>query len=243
MTADLALLRLLQLADSGFPSGAYTLSHGLETMAAEGLIRGEDQLAGFIHVSLVSKFARSDLVSLAAAHRVAAHLAAAASADATIEVDAVERIVAIDRRLTASKLAADDRAGSARVGRRLATEASRLAPSTALSVFLAAIGDGRATGNAAVAFGLSGQAFGVAGRETALAASFAFVLGIATAAVRLGLIGHGTAQRIVADAGPAIVSAVEEALAGDWRRLRPSAPQVEIALALHETAPSRQFAS
>ena len=238
MTDDLALLRLLQLADSGFPSGAYTLSNGLETLAAAGVVADADQLAAFVRVYLVSKFARSDLVSLAAAHA-----AAWPSADATTDHEALERIIAIDRRLTASKVAADDRAGSARVGRRLATEVARLAPTTTLTGFLAAIADGRTSGNAAVAFGLAGRAFGVGPRETALAAGSALVTGLATAGVRLGLIGHGAAQRIIVESGPAVVSAVEEALAGDWRQLRPSAPQIEIALAIHETAAVRQFAS
>ncbi|MEO8436907.1 MAG: urease accessory UreF family protein [Chloroflexota bacterium] len=238
MTGDLALLRLLQLVDSGFPSGAYTLSNGLETLAAEGVVADVDQLAAFTRVYLLSKFARSDLVSL-----VAAHAAAGPSADVATDKDALDRIVAIDRRLTASKIAADDRSGSARVGRRLATEVARLAPTPTLAGFLAAIADGRTAGNAAVAFGLAGSAFGVGARETGLAAGSALVTGLATAAVRVGLIGHGAAQRIIADAGPAIVSAVDEALAGDWRRLWPSAPQIEIALAVHETAPVRQFAT
>lgn len=238
MTDDLALLRLLQLADSGFPSGAYALSHGLETLAAEGVVTDGDQLAAFIRVSLISKFARSDLVSL-----VAAHTATGPSLDPASDDDALERIVAIDRHLTASKIAADDRAGSARVGRRLATEVARLAPTASMAKFLAAIADGRTSGNAAVAFGLAGSAFGVGPRETALAAGSAVVMGLATAAIRLGLIGHGAAQRIITASGPAVIAAVEEALAGDWRQLRPSAPQIEIALALHETAPSRQFAS
>ncbi|MGH3241788.1 MAG: urease accessory protein, partial [Spirillospora sp.] len=37
-----ALLAQLQLTDSGFPSGLYTLSHGLEGYAQLGLVRAED---------------------------------------------------------------------------------------------------------------------------------------------------------------------------------------------------------
>jgi urease accessory protein len=73
---DLALLRLLQLGDSGFPSGAYTLSHGLETLVADGLLRGGDALPALIKVHLLARFARSDLVSLLAAHDAARDAAA-----------------------------------------------------------------------------------------------------------------------------------------------------------------------
>ena len=98
-------------------------------------------------------------------------------------------------------------------------------------------------GNAAVAFGLAGRAFGIEPRQTALAASSALVIGFGAAAVRLGLIGHGAAQRVVAEAAPWIASAVDTASRGHWDDLRPSAPQIEVALAAHETAAVRQFAS
>ena len=235
---DLGLLRLLQLADSGFPSGAYTLSNGLETLVADGTIASADDLAAFVRVHLLAKFARSDLIALIAAHDAAENAANAAGDD-----DRVERIVGIDRRLTAAKIAADDRLGSARVGRRLATEVARLAPSVALSGFLDAIEHRRIAGNAAVAFGLAGSALGIEARQVALAASSALVIGLGAAAVRLGLIGHGAAQRLVAEAAPGIAAAVDAAERGHWSDLRPSAPQIEVALAAHEIAAARQFAS
>ena len=235
---DLALLRLLQLADSGFPSGAYTLSNGLETLVAEGAIRNADDIAGFVRVHLLAKFARSDLVALLAAHDTGDE-----PADGPAVNEQVDRIVAIDRRLTAAKIAADDRLGSARVGRRLATEIARLAPSSAISGFRDAIEDRRTAGNAAVAFGLAGRALGIEPRHTALAASSALVIGLAAAAVRLGLIGHGAAQRLTAGAAPDIAAAVDAAARGQWNDLRPSAPQIEVALAAHETAAVRQFVS
>ena len=79
---DLALLRLLQLGDSGFPSGAYTLSHGLETLVADGLLRSGDALPGLIKVHLLARFARSDLVSLLAAHDAARDVADDAASSA-----------------------------------------------------------------------------------------------------------------------------------------------------------------
>ena len=250
---DLALLRLLQLADSGFPSGAYALSHGLETLVADGVVHGGDSLEGLVRVHLLARFARSDLVSLLAAHDAAheaAHEAAHPPAregalDAAREaaLDADARIVAIDQRLTASKLAADDRRGSERVGRRLAIEASRLAAGPRLLAFIDAVEAGATKGNAAVAFGLAGEAFGIDRRRTAIAASSAQVMGLTAAAVRLGLIGHGAGQRLIASAAPTISAALEIASAGDWRELRPSAPQLDVALARHEHATARSFVS
>lgn len=236
---DLALLRLLQLADSGFPSGAFTLSHGLETLAAEGAARNRDELAELILVQLLAKAARSDLVALLAAHDAAGDSAEPTDPDA----GGPDRIAAIDRRLTASKIAAEDRLGSVRVGRRLAAEVARIAPTPALSAFLAAIEKGRTPGNVAIAFGLAASALGIPRRDAALAAASGLAASLAAAAVRLGLIGHGDAQRLIAEAAPIAVAAVDLAEAGDWRDPRPSAPQLEIALARHEAAPARLFAT
>jgi urease accessory protein len=235
---DVAVLRLLQLADSGFPSGAYTLSHGLETLIGDGLVADADELAAFARTLLVEKFGRSDLIAVVAVHR------AAAGADGLLDrSEALDTIVAIDQRLTAAKLAADDRIGSARVGRRIAVEVDRLEPSPLLGDFIEATDRNRTPGNAAVAFGLAGQVLGVDARSTALGASSALVNGIAAAAIRLGLVGHGAGQRLIGSAGPSISHAVDGAMTADWRNLRPSAPQIDAAAGRHEVAVARQFAS
>ena len=101
----------------------------------------------------------------------------------------------------------------------------------------------KAPGNAAIAFGLAGQVLGIDRRRTALAAASAQVMGLVAAAVRLGLIGHGAGQQCIAGAAPRIVAAVDLASSRDWRDLRPSAPQLDIALARHERAPARSFVS
>jgi urease accessory protein len=221
------LLGLLQLADSGFPSGAFTLSHGLETLAADGAIRSPDDVAALLGVSLLDRLARADLIVLLAVHRAAD----------------LDEVLELDRRLSTVKLAVDDRTGSQRVGRRLAIEASRLAGEDLLAAYVVAVANGRAPGNAAVAMGLATRAMGVPAADAALGAAWSFATGLCTAAVRLGLMGHGDAQRILREAGPAMRQAVQRAVASDPVDLRPSGPQLDMALARHETAAAHLFAS
>ncbi|MDP9362684.1 MAG: hypothetical protein M3Q10_00380, partial [Chloroflexota bacterium] len=45
-----ALLLLLQLADSAFPTGAFAFSHGLEGLLDAGLLRGEADVAAVLRV-------------------------------------------------------------------------------------------------------------------------------------------------------------------------------------------------
>jgi urease accessory protein len=229
---DLALLALLQLADSAFPSGAYTLSGGLETLVEEGLVQSPDDVAGCIRSVLLGRAARGDLAALVAAHRSASE-----------SPPDIESIVAIDRRLEATKLAAEERTGARRVGRRIAIEGDRLIAATAVAALRAAIDVGETPGTAAVAFGVVAAGMAIPEREAALAAAHATTLAMLGVAVRLGRIGHGDQQRLLRDAREIIVRAVDVARATDWRAMRPFAPGLDIAMARHEFASGRMFAS
>ena len=222
-----SLLGLLQLADSSFPSGAFNLSHGLETLVADGVVRRPSDVAELLEVSLLDRLARADLVILLAVH----------------QASDLDEVLELDRRLSTVKLAADDRVASQRVGKRLAIEASYLVDDELLAAYAAALADGHAPGNTAVAMGLATRAFGVRSSDAALGAAWSFAYGLCAAAVRLGLMGHRDAQRILREAGPTMRQAVERATAVDPRELRPSAPQLDVALARHETAAAHLFAS
>ena len=229
---DAALLATLQLADSAFPSGAYTLSGGLETLIEEGIVADVAGMAGCVRAFLLGRAAKGDLAALVAAHRAASE-----------PPPDVATIVAIDRRLEATKMAAEERQGSRRVGRRIASETLRLVSSTTLSAFVAAIEDGATPGTASVAQGVAAAALGIPERQATVAAAHAQALGLLAAAVRLGTIGHGDQQRILREAREAIVEAADVAAVTDWRALRPFAPGLDIAMARHETAVGRLFAS
>jgi len=229
---SLALIATLQLADSAFPSGAYTLSGGLETMLEEGRVAIPDGLAGCIRAVLLGRAARGDLAALVAAHR--------AASEAPPDLGS---IFAIDRRLEATKLAAEERTGARRVGRRIAVEGDRLISSPAVGALLVAIDGGDTPGTAAVAFGVVAAGMAILEREAALSAAHGMTLGLLGVAVRLGRIGHGDQQRLLRDAREVIVRAVEIARAGDGRVLRPFAPGLDVAMARHEVASGRMFAS
>ena len=228
---DRSWLAALQLSDSLFPSGAFTQSHGLEALAADGLLANREALAAVIDMSLRERLATADLPALVASHRAAVGLAHS-------------EVWEIDRLLAVTKLAREEREASTRVGRRIAVEAARLAPDDrALDIYIEAIGEGSTPGNASVAQGVAAAALGVPAKIAALGACHSLVASLISAAMRLTRLGHGDAQAVLHDAQPAMADAVASAQRLDWRAMRSRCVQLDVAMARHERAESRMFAS
>src|ERR671914_1624792 len=115
-----SLLSLLQLSDSAFPSGRYTLSYGLETLVESGHLTvpaESSALVALLGDSIRFGAAPSDGLALACAHR-------AAGPDGSADL---ERVTRVDLRLTAVKLPREARDASTRTGRAvLATAAAAI---------------------------------------------------------------------------------------------------------------------
>ncbi|WP_425058338.1 Urease accessory protein UreF [Sporomusa carbonis] len=99
-------LRLLQLADSSFPSGAFTQSFGLETFIQRGDIKSPADLAQFMRTYLYYSWRTTDLLAVKLAWQ-----AAGASDE--------KRLYSLDRRLNGMKLPHESCAGSVKMGKRL----------------------------------------------------------------------------------------------------------------------------
>lgn len=99
------LLVSLQLTDSAFPSGFYTLSHSLEGFAQAGAVDAES-LPALLADLLLHGVGPADATALALAHR------ATAAGDP-------ETVVRIDEHLFATKLGREMRQAATRTGRQL----------------------------------------------------------------------------------------------------------------------------
>jgi urease accessory protein len=224
---DMAELSSLQFADSMFPSGAFTQSHGLEELVADGLVTDCESLRRALEMSLLQRLATSDLPALLAAY----------STDHS-------EVIAIDHRLSAVKLGREERDASVRVGRRVAVEVLRLVPEDeALSTFAAAIAASGTPGNASVAQGVAAAALGIPAHSAALGACHSFAAALISAAMRLMRLGHGDAQAVLRLVQPVMAEAVAIASQVAWQKMRSSAFQLDIAVARHERAEARMFAS
>ncbi|HLB81006.1 MAG TPA: urease accessory UreF family protein [Dongiaceae bacterium] len=221
-----ALLAALQHGDSFFPSGAVAFSWGLETLRADGAVAAADDVQRFIAGQLAGRWATCDRPALLAAHRRAA---------------TPDEVAAVDAELEALTLAREMREGSRRAGAALLGVHERLGTPGAVA-YRRRVQAGAAPGHLAVVQGLVWQATGL--DETAAAAVSAHALCVAQlgAALRLGVIGHVEAQRILASLRPEIRRILAEP-PPPVGALRAFTPATDIAVMRHETATVRLFAN
>lgn len=230
-----SLLSLLQLADSAFPSGRYSLSHGLESFAQSGELSpsGASSLVGLLSDSLRCAIAPSDGVALACAYR-------AVDLGGHVDVDMVKHA---DERLTAVKLAREGRDASSRTGRALLRTAIDALGATLLLEYDELVEAGHVPGNHAVVLGMVSAWLEVPPLDAVAGELYAFSAGWVASAVRLALIDHRAAQAILCWLRPVIADAALDAVGRDVADISSCTPLLDVMSMRHEEAELRLFAT
>jgi urease accessory protein len=231
-----SLVSILQLSDSAFPSGRYTLSYGVESLAQSGHLHvsGESStLLTLLGDSIRFGVAPSDGVALACAHR-------AVGPDGDVDVALVTRV---DARLTAVKLIREAREASTRTGRAVLSTATAAIDRSGLREFAQRVADGRSPGNHAVVIGLLSARLGVPRLQAIVGELYAFSSGWVAAAVRLGLVDHRTAQGLLHRVRPVITEAASNVVDRDIEQISSCTPLLDVMSMRHEQAELRLFAS
>ncbi len=218
-----------QLADSSFPSGMYTLSHGLEGYAQAG-VAGAESVPALLDDLLRHAIGPADGAALALAHR------GAVCGD-------WELVQAADERLHACKLTTETRRASLRIGGQLLSLCAEVFPSPQLARLDQLVAAGRAPGNQAIVTGVAYAGAGVPRQEAVAADLFAFSTSFAGAALRLRLVDHRRAQTLVRGATPTIEQVARSALRCGLDEIGASTPLADVMSARHEQAKAKLFAS
>lgn len=216
-------LRLMQLADSSFPSGGFTQSFGLETFIQRGDINTKQELARFMQTYLYYTWRPTDLLGVKLAWKAA-------------QQSDIKHLCLLDRRLNAMKLPSESREGSLKMGRRLRQLLSEI--------------DGDYTNEVKFPFGhhaiIWGHYGAVARIELPLllaAFSHMSTTSLIANGVRAIPLGQTSGQQVLAQLQPLLNTCIEWAATATEKDWGGSAPAFDWAGMAHEQLYSRIFMS
>ncbi|MYW01109.1 urease accessory UreF family protein [Streptomyces sp. SID3343] len=221
----------MQLTDSAFPSGLYTLSHGLEGYAQARAV-DRASLADLLTDLLRHGVGPADATALVLAHR------AACTGDWA-------GVGAVDERLYAAKLGREQRIAATRTGRQLLDLAPEVFADAAAGIapYADLVAARKAPGCQAVVAGVVYAATGVPEQQAATADVFAFCASFTGAALRLRLADHRSAQVVLRQVAPVIDEVVAAARTRELPDLGGCVPLSDVHAGHHERADARLFAS
>lgn len=223
-------LALMQLSDSAFPSGSFTLSHGLESLVYSGQIKTADDFQEFLRLLLYNKIGTSDLVALLHAHR------------ASVNNDLVE-IYRADLRLFASTTIAQTRETQRKSGRALLMVAQSIWQDSQLETLAIDTAVGTIQCLHPVIFAVAGRAALLSESDTMLAFVHSFITSLALAGIRLGVLGHIQAQVVINAIALDIEPIINNASNMTLDDMRSCTPAIDIAQMRHKHLNQRQFAN
>ena len=214
----MSLLRLLQLSDSAFPSGAYAFSDGLETLTQTGQVRTAADLGAFLSGQLAHGWGQQDAPACA--------LAWGASEAELSDLDAL---------LSDLKLVRLPREASLRTGANLRRAALHLWPEELTEL--------PATRHQATTFGAISVALGIERRAALEGYVSAWLLGRVASGTKLMKLGGLDAQRCARLAEVAATACVERALKAGPGDLGGFSPLLDIAASEQQGLEMRLFQS
>ncbi|QCX27821.1 urease accessory protein UreF [Nocardioides jishulii] len=228
MTSATSLLTCLQLSDSAFPSGFYTMSHGLEGFSQARLVVRDD-LEELARGMLRHSVGPADATALARAH------------DA-VRVGDWERVVEVDSLLHASKLNTEMRKASVRSGHQLTDVALQAFGGPELARWSEMVTTKATPGCQPVAAAVVHASRGVGVEEAVVSDLSAFAASFLGAALRLRLTDHVHAQVLLHRLAPEIAEVATSAVERELDDMGGFVPMADVVSAQHERAPARLFA-
>jgi urease accessory protein len=208
-----------------FPVGAYAYSHGLEQAVEFGWIRDRDSLEAWLDDLCTCGSLRNDLILLAAAYSALDNTALGAIAELSAALQpTAERLLEATQQ-GASFLQQHDASWPSPRGAALAVRFDTTKPTLA------------------VALGAAAYAHELQVDDTLAAYAIAFVSGLVSAAIRLGVVGQTDGQRIMAALLPVLAAEAAAARTKTLDDLGSAAFRSDVASMLHETQHTRLFRS
>ena len=228
MNTDFSDLSLMQISDSFFPTGLYTMSNGLETLFSEKRIASMDELYELIQTNIVQQIGPADCVALANAYDFAA------SKD-------VQSIITCDKLLFAMKLVKELRDATCRSGTQMIKCINSFVSNDVLNEYYEAVKNSKTPGTHAVVIGVVSNALGIEKQKAVLHFLYGFSVSMVGAALRLGMIEHVQSQKILHQLKPVIAETCNKYISKSLDEMWQFAPEYDVIQIEHEQTFSKMF--
>ena len=224
------LYRALSWFSPGFPIGAFSYSHGLETATASGGVRDRNTLQRWVATILTHGTGRIDADTLREAHR------AASTADA-------EALTAANRRGLAFRATAEMALETTAQGEAFLAVCRAAWPEPFLDRWAASLGETGETVCLPAAVGATTARAGIPLEQALIGYLHAMAANLVSAGLRLSIVGQTDGQRILAALEQVVGNAAASALTRGACAFGGAALAVDLASMAHETQYSRIFRS
>ena len=226
------IMRLLEFTDSAFPVGTFSFSNGLETAAETGEVTDAATLGQFARDTL-HRSAGTDGIAALCAFR-------------SCRSDDYGAVAEADESLWLTKLNAEARQMTARMGRKTAELADRILDDSELwqrfgRRWLADIASGDVRGTHPVTLAMVFAACGLTERELFGSLCYGALNTVLSAALRCVRVSHYDTQRILFGLSRDVDALFGEVGAMELHEMNAFAPQADILASMHEKGSKRMF--
>lgn len=223
-------LSLFQLCDSNFPTGAFSHSFGLESYIQADMVHNQATFAEWLEIYLLEQMVYAD------------GLAAKLVYDALREDD-LERIWALDRKLSVQTLAQETREGTQLMGERMVKIAEDIFAAPMLTVYRERIKQKQSYGHPAIAFTMVGHYLEVPQQTTILYYLYTTVVNLVQNAVRAIPLGQTAGQKTIYAFQTKLTEATEKIAQLHESDFGAVSPGIELSQMQHERVNVRIFMS
>ena len=228
MNTDSSDLTLMQLSDSFFPSGLYTMSNGLETIFDEKRASSQGDIFDFLEVTLEQQLGPADSVALSNAYDCAKN-------------NDILGIIECDDTLCSMKLIQESRAASSRAGSQMLKCVSAISPNNLLETYTRKINENESPGMHPVVTGVCSFVMGVKKEQASQMMMYGFCVSVTGAALRLGIIDHIQSQKILHEIKPKIKQILEKFSTTKIDDCWQFSPNYDLIQMTHESKFSKMF--
>lgn len=227
-TMDAADLSMMQLSDSFFPTGMYSMSNGLEAIFYSGRKIKAEELRELVKTYLEYQIGPADCTALGIAYEHAAR-------------SNLLKLLEVDRAIFSMKLVQEIRDASIRSGTQLVRCIRSFSDNKMLAQYEDSIRGGQARGPYPVALAVAANAFSIPKRKAALMMLYSFSVSMIGAALRLGMLQHFDGQKVIDELKPTVLKVISANIKRPIEGIWQFAPSMDILQISHERMGSKMF--